>query len=496
MNGKEAARLGARLPAGTTVIAAILAVLPVLLGFPAGATAAITFDDHVIAYNFDGASSIHPVDLDKDGDIDVLGCAFYGDELTLWLNPGTGPDGWPATVIDGAFDGAHYVNTGDLDDDGDLDIVGAAQLAGELAWWRNDGGDPILWTRISIDNAYNGAQQVYPVDMDGDQDLDLVACAYLIDDVSWYRNDGGDPPVWTRRTITTSADGVVSAWPVDLDDDGDIDVLSASYDNGRVHWHRNDGDSSTTWTSLLIDGAFGGAHEVRSADLDGDGLTDVLAAAFSLSDLAWWRNDGGDPSGWVKQIVAPSFTGASSIASADLDADGDMDILGAAHTKQDIAWWSNEGGDPLTWTKQVIDGELAEAWPLTGVDMDGDGDLDVLAAGRAADRVVWYENQTTTAAPSGAPAPRARIDGAAPNPFNPSVEVRFTLDSAGETRLEVFDVAGRRVALLAGGTFPAGSHAARWNGRDGAGRPAPSGVYLVRLAAGATVDSERIVLIR
>jgi len=68
-----------------------------------------------------------------------------------------------------------------------------------------------------------------------------------------------------------------------------------------------------------------------------------------------------------------------------------------------------------------------------------------------------------------------------PNPFNPETEIPFTLERAGEVRIAVFDLAGRRVATLLADTRPAGPGEVRWNGRDDAGRTVPSGSYYVIL---------------
>jgi hypothetical protein len=99
----------------------------------------------------------------------------------------------------------------------------------------------------------------------------------------------------------------------------------------------------------------------------------------------------------------------------------------------------------------------------------------------------------TGAAP---PASRRAAVRAAPNPFNPQTTLHFSLPRAGPARLAVFDLRGRRVRTLVAGRLAAGEHAVRWNGRDGAGRAAPSGVYLVRLAADGMAASTRVLLAR
>jgi hypothetical protein len=98
--------------------------------------------------------------------------------------------------------------------------------------------------------------------------------------------------------------------------------------------------------------------------------------------------------------------------------------------------------------------------------------------------------------PPTAPTYPYRLDVPYPNPFNPDVTVRFFLDRAAFVRLSVYDVAGRRVALLTEGLKASGPHRIRWDGRsDGGGRVA-SGVYFVRLASDAGVASRKLVVAR
>ena len=457
----------------------------------ATATAQIPFTQHIVADQFDGACSVHAADIDADGDIDILGCAFHGDDLTLWLNPGDSPDEWPATVIESNFDGAHFVNTGDLDGDGDLDIVAVAQLAGEVAWWRNEGGNPVVWIRLPVDGYYTGAQQVFPVDMDDDEDLDLVCTAYSINDVSWYRNEGGDPTGWSKQLISDTATGSVSVCVADLDDASDYDVLTANYTSGRISWWRNDDGISESWSEVIIDNNFSGAHEVRTADIDGDGDLDIIGAAFALDDIKWWRNDGGEPLNWTELMIDGSFNGASSVAAADLDGDGDMDVLGAAHIAGDFAWWCNEGSEPVIWTKYTIENNFAEAWPIIAFDIDLDEDLDVLVGGRAIDRIAWYENLTPDSVARTSIPVTPILDQNYPNPFNPGTTISYYLGSPGYVTITVYNLAGNAVTTLVEEFRSGGEHEV---GFDGTGLP--SGIYFYELLTGEKHAIKRMLLIR
>ncbi len=85
----------------------------------------------------------------------------------------------------------------------------------------------------------------------------------------------------------------------------------------------------------------------------------------------------------------------------------------------------------------------------------------------------------------------------APNPFNPSTTIRFDLPTRSKIDLSIFDIAGRRVRQLLGGTtYNAGSHTVRWDGRDDEGVRLSSGIYFYRFAAGRYIATQRIVLLK
>jgi hypothetical protein len=95
------------------------------------------------------------------------------------------------------------------------------------------------------------------------------------------------------------------------------------------------------------------------------------------------------------------------------------------------------------------------------------------------------------------PAPVAtNLVGAWPNPFNPRTTIAFVLAAATEVRLTVIDLQGRRVRTLVAASLPAGRHEIVWDGRDEAGQPAPSGVYIARLAAGDVRQMRKLLLLK
>jgi hypothetical protein len=83
-----------------------------------------------------------------------------------------------------------------------------------------------------------------------------------------------------------------------------------------------------------------------------------------------------------------------------------------------------------------------------------------------------------------------------PNPFNPTTAIQWSLPSAGEVRLEIFNTVGQKVRTLANAYYPAGRHSLEWDSRNDAGRKVATGVYLYRLTAGEYVETKKMMLLK
>ena len=100
---------------------------------------------------------------------------------------------------------------------------------------------------------------VYAVDIDNDGDMDVLSASYDDDKIAWYENDGASIPSFTARTISTSADGARSVYATDIDNDGDMDVLSASTTDDKIAWYENDGAADPSFTPRTISTSADGA---------------------------------------------------------------------------------------------------------------------------------------------------------------------------------------------------------------------------------------------
>lgn len=341
----------------------------------------VTFSKRRVAGFFDNARSVSTFDIDKDGDLDITSSSPNLTEISWWMaetihTSVTYPE---ETTLDDTFMGSRSVDAGDLDGDGDLDIIACAFDDDEVAWWENTNGDGSNWSMRIVDQAFDGARSVEAADMDGDGDLDIVGSAQFDNDIVWYENLDGSGTSWSKHIVETNFLGARRAVTVDLDRDGDIDILGAAADAKDITWYRNNGDGSSFVPDIIEDN-YDRAISTFAADIDGDGDIDALGAADSIDDITWWENLDGVGGMWSTAKTIDSFYSQPGfVSAADMDCDGDIDVLGAAEGGDEITWWENDNGDGSAWTKHTVD-SFNQATSVLAADFDADGDPDLLGS--------------------------------------------------------------------------------------------------------------------
>jgi hypothetical protein len=268
-----------------------------------------------------------------------------------------------------------------------LSAVPALFAGGEVSF-----GPPVVITASAL-----GAQAVTVADVDGDGDLDAIAASFDDDTVAWYENLDGAGGSWTEHLVSTTVDGASAVIAVDLDADGDVDLASAAGTSGVISWHENLDGAGGSWAAHLVSDSVAGARSVAAGDIDGDGDLDLASASFDADTIAWHDNLDGAGTAWLKRAVTTGADGATAVLAADLDLDGDIDLASASANDDTLAWYESFDGTGTAWIERTITTAADGAAALALADVNGDGRPDLLAASELDDTVAWYRNNGTAA---------------------------------------------------------------------------------------------------
>lgn len=359
-------------------------ILIILMSATVPGLSQVSFTEHPIVSNYNSWSAC-AVDMDYDGDIDIVGSSRLTNNIDWWENDGS--QNFTRHTVSTTALYPMGIGAADFDYDGDMDIVCGLNQANQIDWWENDGNFNFT-AHLIVDWVVN---RLRIIDVDGDSIIDVVASACEQDDnrIGWLKNDGHGN--FTAHIIKDNWDHANSIYATDMDLDGDIDILgTASFrthpSNGEIAWFENDGNENFTEHKIKIN--FGRPSGSYAADVDGDGDIDVLATACLLDQIMWFENDGDQ--NYTQHILGTNFRRPHDVLAIDIDKDGDVDILGAATDSNEISWWENDGSQ--NFTKHVITNSFRGATEIFIKDIDLDGDLDILGAAQYINQISWWEN--------------------------------------------------------------------------------------------------------
>jgi hypothetical protein len=368
---------------------------------------------HVIDATSTGADGVKLGDLDGDGRQDIVTGWEEGGEVRVYLNPPTRDvkRPWPRVTVGKVKDPEDAIFV-DLDRDGRLEVVSCTEGRTRTVYWhRFSGGtadvmDEDRWQTFAFP-AVRGTRmwmQTVAMDVDGLHGPDLLLASKETGaTVGWLQAppEPTDLDGWTFHPLQ-DAGWVMSLIPHDMDGDGDPDIVFSDRKGGRagVFWLENPGRLANRdhqpWAKHVLGGLGREVMFADLADLNSDGLTEVVVAVKPLEILVCWQQPQSAGRELALRLDGTRIGFAKAVQIADLNGDGLADLLftceRAAEERAGIVWLERQEHGP--WVQRPLGGPDGVKFDLTQVlDLDADGDLDVITCEESDGLgVIWYEN--------------------------------------------------------------------------------------------------------
>jgi len=345
-----------------------------------------------------GFPKLITADMDGDGDMDIL---MAGAIAISWFEntDGLGLYGNKQIIAETPSEFANTVSAADLDGDGDLDVLSA--FSGEwpgiskLAWNENIDGQGNFGPQIILnDNNITSLTTALGVDIDNDSDIDVLTIERNSGRIAWYENLDGFGNFGPSHTISMALDWPIHGVVADIDNDGDTDIVSHAYDGNKIVWFENLdglGGFSNHWT---ISTDVIRPIRVFCADIDSDGDMDVVSTSLDDNKIAWYENVDGQGTFGPQLIITQDVINPRNLYVQDLDGDGDQDILTSYwdNGNSGLVWLENLDGAGNFTSPLLISDEVDFVSSVYVSDLDQDLVFDILSASQFDHKIAWYEN--------------------------------------------------------------------------------------------------------
>ncbi len=304
--------------------------------------------------------------------IAMLGVAALGQ---LNKERGDGPYGVPQVTFFAhrvGTDHAEGISTADMNGDGRIDILSGAY------WYENPGPQGGEWPRhqfrtVEMTGEFVSDCGEWVVDVNHDGAPDLVTVGWQTDGLWWYENPKKPDVMWQRHMITHTID-TEGGWMADLNGDGKPDLALAHYGRTGVIWVDFAGPEPKVHH---VGGHDQDGHGIGMADVDGDGKVDLL------TPFGWFKNIDADNDKWEWHADWTLGETGFPIIGYDVNNDGKADIIYGRGHSYGLYWLEQQGdGTNRKWVKHTIDESFSQVHVLKLVDIDGDGQMELLAGKR------------------------------------------------------------------------------------------------------------------
>ena len=305
-------------------------------------------------------------DLDGDGDIDIV-AGNAGPVNRVYLGTGNGTFA-TGNDVDTPTNTTRAVPLGDIDGDGDLDLVAGNQNQANRVYLGT--GNGTFATGNDVDTPTNQTYSLALGDIDGDGDLDLVAGNQ--NQVNRVYLGAGNGTFATGNDVDAATNNTIFVSLGDVDGDGDLDLVTGDYNQvNRVYQGNGNG---TFGSPSNVDTPTNKTNSISLADLDSDGDLDLATGNFNQVNRVYLGSGNGTfASG--SDVDTPTNS-TISVSLGDVDGDGDLDLF-ASNSSQVNRFYLGSGNGTFA-SGSDVDTPTNSSNGVTLGDLDGDGDLDFI----------------------------------------------------------------------------------------------------------------------
>jgi hypothetical protein len=321
--------------------------------------------------------ALKTIDIDGDGDLDLVGGSSASSTGTLVLieNLDAGTLG-TAIPIPAPLGNIRAIAFADVDGDGHLDAIIGDAWNSRVVWCPGNSAGSFGALNFVATVAGPFGIVAEDFDLDGNVDIAVTKEESFVNELIWFAGDGAGT-FSAAQLISAALNDPKDLVGADIDNDGDVDLITASRTDDKVAFYRNLGAGSFSAQQIITAGA-DGAYGLAVGDLDGDGFVDVVCAASDGNQVLWFKNQGG-VSFAGRPPLDTAATGTHSVAIGDIDQDGDLDIAAVALGAQGVRWYENVGFGFFT-SANLLDGNVASTEGIAIIDVDGDSDGDIVTS--------------------------------------------------------------------------------------------------------------------
>jgi hypothetical protein len=371
-----------------------------------------TFVERNIVNSATDVRGLIATDLTGDEQPEIISSYLSGNgNIDLYVNGAEFMPSFQVLTINQDLNTPVQLAASDLDRDGDTDFIAVSLDQSETAWFENenDSNPPTFIKRIVTMQSI-GVQTVDVGDINGDGNMDVLTGSVVSGGVRISMSNGAQPPEFSDYVIDEDRGQVLAVKAVDIEPDGDTDFLASYLNTGEIVFYENLASpgspfsviTTNTLNGYVVTDSANGARSLDCGDIDNDGDIDIVSGNFNDNQVVIYHNNGGAQPDFTPEILSGSAPGVNSVAMGNLDADPEMEVVAAFTSSNEVRYFDHhvqDPGDPQSpptgYISNLLTNTHMEPRAIFVADINDDQLRDIVVASADDGRVSWFENTPT-----------------------------------------------------------------------------------------------------